>query len=184
MNNIIVLLTQSVPEGRVFGLDMQTWIQAGVQLFNAILLAVVLTYILYKPVKAFMQKRSDGIRGDIDRADETMTKATSLIEEYEAKLERIDQEQREILERARHEAEEQKKQILAEARTEANKIKQQSMETLARDKERLQEEMRLYVIDLSMLMATKYVSDNMDEASRTRYFEKMMDEMEESTWPS
>ncbi len=184
MNHIIILLTQTVPEGRVFGLDSQTLIQIGVQLFNAILLAVVLTFILYKPVKEFMQKRSDKIQGGIDDAATTMAKANDLIASYEAKIEEINKERVEILEAAHQKAKNESKAILDEARAEASEIKSRSMEAAAKDKKRLQEEMRLYVIDLSSVMAGKYIADHIDEDSRARYFEKMMGQLEEASWPS
>ena len=108
-NSIIVFLAQAVPEGRVFGLDMQTFISAAIQLLNAIILALVLTKILYKPVKEFMQKRSDKIKSKMDNADATMAKAQELIAEYDEKIRKIDKERAEILESARLSEEEYKK---------------------------------------------------------------------------
>ena len=55
-----------MPEERLFGLDSQTLIQIGIQLLNGIILAVALGYILYKPVKEFLHKRSEGIQNKID----------------------------------------------------------------------------------------------------------------------
>ena len=62
MYNGAMILAKSVPEGRVFALDSQTLISVGIQLLNGIILAVALGYILYKPLKKFMQARSDKIR--------------------------------------------------------------------------------------------------------------------------
>ncbi len=183
MNQIIILLTQTVPEGRVFGLDSQTLIQIGVQLFNAVLLAAALSFILYKPVKEFMKKRSEKIRSGIDNAEATMAKARELIANYESKIEDINKERVEILEAAHLKAKAESKAILDEARKEANDIKLRSMEAAARDKERLQEELRLYVIELSSAMAEKFVAERIDDESRARYFEEMMGQLEEATWP-
>ena len=71
----LIFLAQTVPEGRVFGLDSQTLISIGIQLFNAILLAVVLGYLLYKPVKEFMQNRTNRIQSQLDDAEATMEKS-------------------------------------------------------------------------------------------------------------
>ena len=92
MNNVIVLLTQSVPEGRVFALDQQTLISTGIQVLNGIILAVALGFILYKPVKKFMQERTDRIQSKIHDSDSTMAKAKELIAEYEYKIKNIDKE--------------------------------------------------------------------------------------------
>lgn len=184
MNKLIILSTQAVPEGRVFGLDAQTLIQIGFQLFNGIVLAAVLTYLLYKPVKEFMEKRSDRIQNSRDEAEETMAKATALIAEYETKITEIEKERTEILEAARVEANDQRKVILKEAVQEADKLKQQSLAKIAGDKERLKEESRLHIIELSSVIAGKYLAENLDDKAQADYFEDMIAQLEESTWIS
>ena len=59
----MIILAQAMPEGRVFGLDTQTLFSILIQLFNGILLAVVLSVIFYKPIKNFMQNRTNKIQG-------------------------------------------------------------------------------------------------------------------------
>jgi F-type H+-transporting ATPase subunit b len=63
---------QTLPAGRVFGLDTQTLISIGIQLLNAIILALALTFILYKPVKRFLQKRTEMIQKKIDDSEAAM----------------------------------------------------------------------------------------------------------------
>ena len=57
-----------IPPGRMFGLDMQTLIQVGPQLLNVGILAFFLSWLLYKPVRAFMAKRSERIAGQLEHA--------------------------------------------------------------------------------------------------------------------
>lgn len=184
MNKLIILSTQAVPEGRVFGLDGQTLVQIGFQLLNGIVLAILLTYLLYKPVKEFMQKRTDRIQKSRDEAEETMAKATALIAKYEKNIKEIEKERTEILESARVEANEQRKLILEEAGHEANKLKQQSISKVAADKERLREESRLHIIELSSVIAEKYLAKNLDDKAQADYFEDMIAQLEESPWTS
>lgn len=183
-NSIIVFLAQAVPEGRVFGLDMQTFISAAIQLLNAIILALVLTKILYKPVKEFMQKRSDKIKSKMDNADATMAKAQELIAEYDEKIRKIDKERAEILESARLQAEEEYKKILEEAKQEAREIKKRSMESAAEEKKRLKEETRLYIVEIASLMAYKFIQQNIDEKMQEKLFEEAMARLEDSQWQS
>lgn len=183
MNTILILLTQAA-DGRVFGLDTQTLIQIGMQLLNAVILAVALTFILYKPVKAFLNERSKGIQDDIDNANETMSRAKDLIAEYEAKIEDINSERIEIIEAARQEANEERKAILTEAEQEVHTMRQKAQALIAEDKLRLHEELRVHVVDLSSLIAQKYVSVHMDDETQENYFNKMIDELEGSKWPS
>ncbi|NLJ57358.1 MAG: ATP synthase F0 subunit B [Tissierellia bacterium] len=182
MFSIVLSAQQAVPEGRVFGLDMQTLISIGIQLFNGIILALALGLLLYKPVKEFMRKRSEGIQGKIDNADTRMAEAQNLIQKYDAKIKDIDKERIEILEVARLEADDERKQILEEAKLEADKIKNRSLDSLSEEKKRLKEETRLYIIELSSLMAEKYIAQNIDDETQERLFDEALAQLEEAQW--
>lgn len=182
MHNKIVFLVQTVPEGRVFGLDLQTLISIGIQLLNAIILAIALSYILYKPVKKFMQKRTDKIQNKIDEADAAMAKANELIAQYKEKLKRADKESDEILEAARLKALDESKIILEEARREAYEIKKRSMDSVLEDKERLKEETRLHIIELSSLIAQKYITQNINDETQDKLLEKAIAQLEDTKW--
>ncbi|MGB3971654.1 MAG: ATP synthase F0 subunit B [Limnochordia bacterium] len=182
MLTLTVFLTQAAPEGRLFGLDNQTVIQIAIQLFNAIVLAVALSVILYKPAKEFLRKRSDGIQSKINEAETAAAKANELIAEYERKLKAIDQEREKILEEARVKAYEESKQMLAEARQEASEIKKRAMESMAEEKKRLKEEARLYIIEVAAEMAKKYLAEAIDDAVQERIFEETIAQLEEAQW--
>lgn len=177
-----MFLAQAVPEGRLFGLDTQTLISIGIQLFNGILLAVILGFILYIPVKEFMQKRSDRIQSKIDESDTTMNKANELIVEYDAKIKEINKERLEILENARTEAIDEMKIILEQAKKEAIEIKNRSLDSVLAEKKRLQEETRLHIIDLASVMAEKYISQTIDDETQDKIYEETLAQLEETQW--
>jgi F-type H+-transporting ATPase subunit b len=173
-----------VPDGRVFGLDAQTLISIGIQLFNAIILALALGFILYNPVKDFLRKRSEKIQKQIDDSDAAMMKAKELIAEYEAKIKDIDKERLEILEAARLKASEESKKILQEAKAEAEAIKERSMESVTADKKRLNDETRIYIIELASLMAQKIITQNINDDTHDKIFEESLAKLEASKWQS
>lgn len=180
--HMIVFAAQAVPEGRVFGLDAQTLIQIGIQLFNAILLAAALTYILYNPVKDFLRKRTERIKKSMDDANATMAKANELVAEYDTRLKNINNERTKILEAARLQAADESKVILEEARREASEIKKRSMESILEEKKRLHKETRLHIIEVASLMAQKYVAQSMDDATQDKLFEEALAELEDAQW--
>src|SRR5699024_5024519 len=110
--------------------------------------------------------------------------ANDLIEEYDKKIKEIDQERIEILEKARLEAADEGKVILAEAQEEAQKVKQRSLESISEEKKRLQEESRLYIIELASLMAEKYITENIDSESQDRIFKETLAKLEDTQWQS
>ena len=180
---LLVYLTSTVPEGRVFGLDQQMLIQIGIQLLNAIILAVVLAKLLYEPVKSFMRKRTERIQDSINRANDRQSEAEALIGEYDAKLAEIEQERHGILEAARERALEDREEILAEALLEAEEIRQKNRELIAQDESRLNEEVRLHAIDLSTIIAARYLSEEMDDEERAAYVERITSQLEDAQWP-
>ena len=175
---------QVVPDGRVFGLDTQTLISIGIQLFNAIILALALGFILYNPVKDFLRKRTEKIQKKIDDSEAAMLKAKELIAEYEAKIKDIDKERLEILEAARLKASEESKIILQEAKIEAEAIKKRSLESVSADKKRLKEEARIYILELASLMAQKFINQNIDDETQDKIFEESLAKLEAAKWQS
>ena len=174
------LLTQSVPEGRVFGVDAQMLTQIGIQLLNAIILAVALGFLLYKPVKKFMAERSERIKSNIDHAETTLAKGEQLAEEYQEKIRKIEQERVRVLEKAANEADERRRAIIAEAEKEASAIKESALDGIAEERKRLKEETRVHMIELAALIAQQYVTVNIDDDAQDQYFDQLLSRMEQS----
>lgn len=182
MQTMLVFLSQAVPEGRLFALDEQTLIGIVIQLINGIILAVALGYILYKPVKNFMAKRTERIQGEIANSDETMAKAKELIAEYESKVANIDKEYDKVLEEARVEATKKRQVIIAEANEEAGRIKERAEGIIETEKERLRLETRPYIIELATLIAENYITDHIEKEEQDKLFDEALAELEEAQW--
>ena len=177
-------MLETIPDGRVFGLDRQTLISIGIQLFNACFLAVALSFILYRPVSDFIRKRAERIRAQFSRAEEDIASASELKTRYEKKLEDIEQERAEILESARRLAVEKSRRILNEAEKEATAVRARAAADLQRERERVNEEMRLYIIELSSIMAGKFMANAIDGDTQDRLFAEATAELEKAVWLS
>jgi len=175
-------LAAAVPEGRLFGLDQQTLIQFAINLFNVALLAVILTRLLYKPVREMLRKRSDRIMTQIEQAASEMAKANELKLEYEQKIRDIEREQEDILENARRIATDSGRMIIAEARREADAVKARATANIELERERVREEMRLAIIDVSRAMAEMYLERVIDKDDHNRFVTEAMAEMKEAAW--
>lgn len=182
MQNMMLYLAQNTPDGRVFGLDQQALISMLIQLLNGVILAVALGFILYKPLKKFMQNKTEKIQGKIDNAEATMAKARELIDEYNEKLSQIQVTSEEIIEEARQKAAAESRAIIESATQEAQEIRKRTLESIEEDKRRLKEESRLYIIELAFLIAQKYVAQNMEEETQERLFEEAVSELEDAQW--
>ena len=181
---LLAAMPDAVPDGRLFGLDLQTLFGICVQLLNACVLAAFLSYILYKPVQNFLRKRTDKINNQLKQAADDMAKANELKLQYEKNLEDIQRERNEILKAAQLLAIEKQREITNEAKKEAEAIREQAMTDIKREQEQLRETLRLHIIDVSSVMAGKFIARAMDKKIQNKLFDELMQELEEASWPS
>ncbi|MCL2699171.1 MAG: F0F1 ATP synthase subunit B [Defluviitaleaceae bacterium] len=172
------------PSGRLFGLDAQTLFDIGLQLFNVSVLAVALSYLLYKPVLDFLRRRSEKIREQLKRAANDIVRGEEFKAEYEKKLETIAQERSEILDAAHKLAAQQQREILTEAKKEADAIREQARSDVRREQEQIKESLRLHIIDVSSLMTEKFIARSIDKELQDKLFAETMAELEDAAWPS
>ena len=68
------------------------------------------------------------------------------------------------------------------SRKEAAAIKKRSLEKVAEERKRLQEETRLYIIELAALMAQKYIGQTLDDEMQNKIFDEALTQLEEAQW--
>ena len=187
--NFDLILTAAVETGaavaennRMFGLDSQTFWQVAAQLFNVALLAVVMTKLLYKPVKEALQKRTDKIQGQLAEAEEELAKAKELRLAYEEKMENAARERDEILFEARKQATETSNKLVSDAKTEADSIRERAAANVELEWERAESDMRNAIIDVSAVMAEKFVSLAINKETHDRLFDEAISDLEAMTW--
>jgi F-type H+-transporting ATPase subunit b len=181
---IALALASSIPEGRMIGMDAQQILQVGVQLVNLIALAVILTWILYKPVRKFMGNRTNSIMSQILHAGEEMVKANELKLMYEEKINEIERERDSILDNARKLANETGQHILAEAKNEADAIRARANANIELEMKRVESDMKHAIIDASAAIATKLIVLNINKDVQEKLYDETMAELEGVTWQS
>ena len=171
-----------LPPGRVFGIDQTTLINIVANLLNVAVLAAFLTYLLYKPVRNILNKRTNKIQGQLIQAEEELEKATELRRSYELKMEEIEREREEILGEARKIAADSSRRMLAEAKKEADTIKERAAANVEMEWERAENNMRTAIIDVSAVMAEKFVSLAINKETHDKLFEETISDLEGMTW--
>jgi len=182
MCSLAISILAAVPEPRVFGLDQQTVISILIQLLNACVLAAVLSFLLYKPVRNFMQKRAEKIQSELDRAKDSMDEANKLKTKYEKKLREIESERVELLDKTREIAAEKSKQMTEETKKEINLLKERARTDIQRERENLKEEVGQNILEVSAAMAGKFVMCAIDKETQDKIFEETIAELEEAAW--
>jgi len=151
-------------------------------LLNACILAAVLAYILYKPVRKFLSKRAEGIKAQLSRAEDSQIKAAELKEQYEKVLVRLESERVSVIEKAHELAAAQCKQMLLVAEEEVSAMKQRAVADIQAQRERADEELRLHIIDVAGALAEKFVAFTIDQNIQNRLFDETIACLEDAEW--
>ena len=175
-------LLNTLPNAPMFTLDPQVVTQMLLVLLNVIILAIVLSKLLYKPVRQILHDRRARILEEIQNAEKDKEEAAALKQEYERIMKSVAQEKQEILDTARKEAAERTKEQLSEAKNEAEAVKARALKEIQLEQERAQSEMKQEIINVSSAMAGKFLARAIDADVHEQLFEETMAELEEIAW--
>ena len=166
----------------ILTLDNQLLYSVIIQLISTGILCAILSKLLYKPVTQFLQKRRERIENNLNEANEKLATADSLKAEYELKLSEIEKEKATILEEARARGKQNEAQIIEEAKKEAEAIKNRAMLDIQREQDKAKEEVRLQIIEVSSLVASKFISQNINEAEQNKLVDQVIADLGEVKW--
>ena len=126
-----------------------------ISLINIIVLFVLLRLILWKPLFRFLSARTDRVRKELDKAENTLKNAEELRQEYEKKLEDIEIQGRDIIRESQIKASGEAEEIIKDAREKANSSIREARERIAEEKERAIINARHEVAQLATDMASR-----------------------------
>lgn len=187
MQNLINLssnfLLSAQPTGTIISFDKQMLGTLIIQLIVTAVLFFIIGKILYNPVLEFLHKRSEGIKNDLENAENSMKEANALKLEYEGKIKNIESERSEILEKAHKDARNNEAEIIAAAKTEATTIKERALLDIEREKAKAQDEMKTQIIEISSLMANRFVAEKIDMETQNKLLNEVIEDLGDAKWP-
>lgn len=164
------------------GFDAQTFYAWIMQLINTGVLVALLSYILYEPVVKFLNNRTSRIQESITNAEEMLENAQKMKALYEEKLKGIDAERVQILEVANKRAKDMENDIITSAKQEASTIKTRALSDIELEKEKAFNEMKSQIIDISSIIAQKYVSQNINKDMQNKLLDEVISDLGDATW--
>lgn len=133
------------------------WQQILLHLFNFIILFAILYFLLYKPVKQFMDKRTEYYKNLDEEAKQRIADAEKSKEEYAKRLATVDSEIAEIKERERKELDEAKDIRIKRAQEEADKIVRDAREDMEQERARMIKDAQAEISDCVVSATEKIV---------------------------
>jgi len=151
---------------------------------NIFILFFAMSYLLFDPARAFLEKRRQKIANDLETAKNSKEDAVALKAEYEDRLKAINKEAEQIMDEARKKAKKQEAEILAEAREEAGRILERANREIDLERKKALEDVKTEIVSIAAMMAGKAVAASMDVRIQDSLIEETLKEMGESTWQS
>lgn len=132
------------------------------QVIAFLTLLFLLKKFALKPLLGVMEKREQIVNENLDSAEKTRKEAEELIANQTKELEKAKAEAQEIIQNAKKLSEQQGQTIVAEARENAERIKDTALAEIQREKEQAVASLRAEVANLSVQIAQKVISKELD----------------------
>ncbi len=179
-----VLLSNAETMERLFDLDFQLLHDAVFTAISVFVLFLIMSYLLFNPVRDMLKKRQEKIQNDIDSAKKDKDDSAALKAEYEEKLRNINAESEEILAEARKRAQANENHIIADAKAEAVRIIEAAKVEAELEKQKAVDDMKKEMVEIASLMAGKVISGKMDTTVQNALVEETLREVGDKTWLS
>jgi len=131
-------------------------------------------------LSSILDERAEKISSDIDGAEEARKKAEELASKREAELAGSRTEAKTIIENAKGTAEKSKADILAEAKLEAGRLKEKANQEIAQNKAEALQSVKGDVADLTISLAEKILSKNLDSQAHKELIDQYIDQLGEA----
>jgi F-type H+-transporting ATPase subunit b len=139
-----------------------------VQAINFLVLLLILWRLLYRPLLAKMEERSEAIRKALEEAQAARAEAARQQEENAARLRQVHAEAAAIREQALKESAEERKRLMDAARAEAQRMVESARAQTEADIRRAREELRREVAELATGIAEKLIRKSLDDEDHHR----------------
>ncbi len=157
------------------------WATVAYHAINFTILLAAIVYFAKRPVARSLEARANAIAKDIDEASRLHAEARQMLDDYEAKIGRLEAEKAELLDTYRREGEAEKARMLEDAKAEAERIRREARRSAETELSRARERLEAEVIDLAITSAEKAIVEKMTPADHRRLTADYLSRLEETS---
>lgn len=166
------------------GLEWQTIIQSlnltiVANWINFGILVAVLSWLLFRPAKEFIQEKRERIKSRIDNAQEKEKTAQELKKEKEQELREAKERRSEVIERAERRTEEIIEEGREEAEKEAERIVEQAKKEAEQEKQEAFGELEEEYVDMALAGAEKVLEREINREDHEKFLDSLFDQLKE-----
>jgi F-type H+-transporting ATPase subunit b len=138
----------------------------------------VLRRYAFGPIQKGIDERRERIRQSLDEADRAREEARKLLEEHRKLIGSAKTDAEEILAEARRVAEANERRMRNELETDRQRRLEETRKQIEAETRRALEQIRLEVVDLSLLAATKVTGKALDDADHRRLIDEAVADLD------
>jgi F-type H+-transporting ATPase subunit b len=148
-----------------------------------LIMVMILKKIAWGPLLKVLDEREAKLKAEADAARANREAMERLKNDYERQLGQIEVRARGLLTEAEQKGREVREQIVRDAEAEAKALSERTRTQLEAEKERLIQELRKEVGDLSVSMAEKLMRQTMDKKVQDRLVQDFLKDLEQAPGP-
>ena len=138
----------------------------------------VLKRFAFGPVQQLIDQRRERIRQSLEEADKAREEARNLLEEHRQLIGRAKTDAEEILAEARRVADANERRMRDELEADRQRRLEETRKQIEAETRRALEQIRLEVVDLSLLAATKVTGKALDDADHRRLIDEAVADLD------
>ena len=143
-------------------------------LLNFVILFAIIYFLLYKPVKKFMEKRRQEYEDMDAQAERKLSEASQMKESYEEKLKGADEEIRSKMTQAAQDSQKRCEDMEEEARLKARQIVDNAVKEAEDERDKIIDQAGESVVRIAQDAARKVIFENSSDA-----FDQFLNEAEQ-----
>lgn len=149
------------------------------QVFNFVILLLILKRFMYKPILKVLEHRKTTISNNIKMAEQLAQQQQNIQQESEKQLSIAAKEAREIVTEASNTANQIINEAHKKAKTDIELMLQRSKETLTQERQKMIEEVRQELATLVVMGVSKISSKVLDESDHKHIVSQAIEELEQ-----
>lgn len=146
-----------------------------VTLLTFALLMFLLKKLAWGPLMGIMKQREEHVAKEIDEAEKSRVEANKLLEEQREMLKEARKEAQLMIENAKKHGETQREEIILTARAEAERMQETAKVTIEQQKEQAIAAVQDQVASLSVLIASKVIEKELNQADQDKLIQEIID---------
>ena len=148
-----------------------------VQLIAFVLLLIAVIFLAYKPVKKFLEKRSEMLEEEVKTTLENMQISEEKRREMISNLANAKAEATKIINDATKEATIAKDKILSDANDERRQLKEKTMNEISLEKEKAMKELKDQIVDVAFEASSKILEREVNSLDNKKIVDNFVEDL-------